>query len=98
VKVVDDDLCWCFDDDYDDDFNEDDLLMVTNSYMKNDDDIDGVCMLKNVDVNEDDLLNERMHYWVICSCIHKCQVGYLYQRKTIRILCIQQATIGTTCM
>jgi len=36
--------------------------MVTNSYMKNDDDIDGVCMLKNVDVNEDDLLNERMHY------------------------------------
>jgi len=23
-------------------------------------------------------LNERMHYWVICLCIHKCWVGYLY--------------------
>jgi len=50
------------------------------------------CM-KNVDVIEDDMLNERMHYWVICSCIHKCQLGYLYLRKTIRILCIQEATI-----
>jgi len=47
------------------------------------------CM-KNVDVNGDDLLNERMYYWVICSCIHKCQVGYLYPMKTIRIPCIHR--------
>jgi len=29
-------------------------------------------MYVNVDVDGDELSNERMHYWVICSCIHKC--------------------------
>jgi len=52
-------------------------ILMTNSCMKSD------------DVNGDDLLGEHMSYWVICSCIHKCQVGYLYPMKTIRILCIQ---------
>jgi len=42
------------------------------------------CM-KNVDVKGDDLLNERMHCRVICSCIHK------YPEAMIRILCIQEA-------
>jgi len=58
--------------DYDDDFNDDDLLMVMNSNMQRDDDIDGDCIYENVGVYIGDLLYERMHCWVICSFIHKC--------------------------
>jgi len=72
VIVVDGDLWWCFDDDYDDDFKDDDLLMMTNFYMQNDDDIDGERMYEKCwFIDDDDLLSERMHYWVICSYIHK---------------------------
>jgi len=34
--------------------------------------------MKNDDIIDDDLFGECMHYWVICSCIHKCWVGCLY--------------------
>jgi len=47
--------------DYDDDFNDDDLLMVMNSNMQRDDDIDGNCIYENVGVYIGDLLYERMH-------------------------------------
>ena len=55
----------------DDDFNDDDLLMKMNYYMKNDGDLMVTSCMKNDGVYVGDLLVERMHYWVICSCIHK---------------------------
>ena len=35
------------------------------------DDVGDERMYVNINVDGDDLLNERMHYRVICSCIHK---------------------------
>jgi hypothetical protein len=46
----------------DDDFNDDDLLMKVNSYMKNDSDLMVTACMKNDGVYISDLLVERMHY------------------------------------
>jgi len=46
----------------DDDFNDDDLLMKMNYYMKNDGDLMVTSCMKNDGVYVGDLLVERMHY------------------------------------
>ena len=60
-----------FDNDFEDDFNDDDLLMVMNSYMQSDYDQNTLysvtiilmmtAYMKNEDENYDDLLNDHMH-------------------------------------
>jgi len=50
------------DDDYVDDFNDDHLLMMVNSYMQNDGDIMVTACMKNDGVYVDELLCDCMHY------------------------------------
>jgi len=51
-------------DDYDNDFDDGDLIVL--ACMKN------VSVYVSVYVGE--VLFERKHYWVICSCIHKYDI------------------------
>jgi len=47
--------------------NDIDCLIMVNSYMHN----DGALMYEKCRCYIGEVLFERMHYWVICSCIHK---------------------------
>jgi len=51
--------------------SDDEILLATISYMQRCWYWRRLHACKNIDVDDDELLYERMHCWFICSCIHK---------------------------